>query len=98
MTCPSCTGYGHNGYRKGRPQPCRKCAGTGRIAPAHPQGPALLRACDLMCSCGRSVLEHEAPCMGSEIRASECSAIGNEMGAIVSGSLAPQNPFAALIP
>lgn len=25
---------------RGRPQPCRKCRGTGRIAPASPQRPA----------------------------------------------------------
>jgi DnaJ-class molecular chaperone len=37
VTCPACAGYAHTGYRKGRPVPCRKCRGTGRITPAEPQ-------------------------------------------------------------
>jgi hypothetical protein len=30
--------------------------------------PALLQARNLLCSCGRLIVEHEHPCMGSEIR------------------------------
>lgn len=34
MTCPNCTGHGMTGYdKRGRPVPCRKCAGTGSIEP-----------------------------------------------------------------
>jgi DnaJ-class molecular chaperone len=40
MTCPTCDGHDHTGYIRGRPQPCRKCAGTGWITPKHPQRPA----------------------------------------------------------
>jgi hypothetical protein len=63
MTCPSCRGN-HTG-----PVPCRKCRGTGRITPAEPQRPAWLQTRDLRCSCGRSLAEHERPCMSAGIRA-----------------------------
>jgi hypothetical protein len=90
VKCPAGCFHGHAGYdRRGRPIPCRKCRGTGRITPTEPQRPPWLQTRDLRCSCGRTLAEHERPCMGDEIRASECSAIGDGLGVIISGSLQP---------
>jgi DnaJ-class molecular chaperone len=40
MTCPGCNGYAHTGYdRRGRPKPCLKCRGTGKIGEDEPPKP-----------------------------------------------------------
>jgi hypothetical protein len=109
MTCPACRGAhaGPLACRKcrgtgvvGPAQPQRQTPPTAseRAEYFREYNAALIATRDLHCSCGRSLAEHERPCMGSEIRASECSVVGDGLGAIVSGSLAMQSPFAALIP
>jgi hypothetical protein len=99
MTCPSCRGA-HTGPLACRKcqgagviepaQPQRQTPPTAseRAEFFREYNAALIATRDLHCSCGRSLVEHERPCMSDEIRASEYSMFGEEMGEIISGSLA----------